>query len=639
MALPILMDENLSRAIDEIKVICKETESCFDYGTEMYKNCIRHFLASSSEISQIAVQPSNVREVSKILKVIAKYRVPFAIKGGGHGMAPGMSSTTGIHISMGRFVKVEYDTKSEQVTIGAGCLWDRVYSALAATGRNVIGGAANDGVGVGGWLLGGGYSLKSNKYGLGIDNIVAMQVVTPDGNVHYVSNESNDMLFHALRGGNNNFGIVTRFTLRTFPQNPTYGSYFKVPGTREAEFKKALPQYEISIFCVFDAQKPKRKSEEPFIEFKHLQAYGESMKADPAGWQLGATNVPVLEHSQYGLLAKPAKPAKVAEPNVTPGRRRRARDQDNSSDSLPSYARRGRENVRDEDDGSNPDNFCGFFEEMSFKRLHRVAPRQPPSYRSSVLPQEESDDSDASNESADDSGSSDDQYASPDSSSDEDSDDDSSKVSRKRGSPARSPRERRIMISKPIDKMGELSERGRFGCLMISKYNQPLLDKMAEEAKKAASYLKKKNGIAVVIDAWPVHEAIFDNSPPGAAFPHERGKPYGPLLAYFRWQNAADDEFWLTKLKGTLNRIRVVARNLGLTPRKPAYYNNLSLETVPVHKIYRGNMNWLSKVKAQYDPSDVMSLCGGHKIPLPTTKKGGGKGRDKQASESSDESD
>jgi hypothetical protein len=93
------------------------------------------------------------------------------------------------------------------------------------------------------------------------------------------------------------------------------------------------------------------------------------------------------------------------------------------------------------------------------------------------------------------------------------------------------------------------------------------------------------------------------------------------MLAYFRWEDEKDDDFWITKLKGTLNRIRVVAPNLGLTPRKPALYNNLSLETVPVHKIYRDNMGWLSKVKAQYDPTDVMSQAGAHRIPLPGQAK------------------
>jgi FAD/FMN-containing dehydrogenase len=92
-------------------------------------------------------------------------------------MVPGFSSTTGIQISMARFSKVSYNSSKETVDVGAGCLWDEVYNELTPRKRNVVGGAARQGVGVGGWLLGGGYSLKSNKYGLGIDNIVAFRVV------------------------------------------------------------------------------------------------------------------------------------------------------------------------------------------------------------------------------------------------------------------------------------------------------------------------------------------------------------------------------------------------------------------------------------------------------------------------------
>ena len=74
---------------------------------------------------------------------------------------------------------------------------------------------------------------------------------------------------------------------------------------------------------------------------------------------------------------------------------------------------------------------------------------------------------------------------------------------------------------------------------------------------------------------------------------------------------------WLGLLRGTLHRIRTVALSLGLTTHHPAYYNNLSLETMPADKIYRKNMEWLSRVKKEYDPEDVMGRAGGHKIPLP----------------------
>jgi FAD/FMN-containing dehydrogenase len=121
------------------------------------------------------------------------------VKGGGHGMAPTVSSTTGIQISMARFSKVQYNPKTRVVEIGAGCLWDQVYSKLTASGRNVIGGASSDGVGVAGWLLGGGYSLKSNRYGLGIDHIVEYEIVTPDGRVRKVNAGKEGKLFQALR--------------------------------------------------------------------------------------------------------------------------------------------------------------------------------------------------------------------------------------------------------------------------------------------------------------------------------------------------------------------------------------------------------------------------------------------------------
>ncbi|KIY71000.1 hypothetical protein CYLTODRAFT_451236 [Cylindrobasidium torrendii FP15055 ss-10] len=684
---PNYMDSDLAKAIDEIKAI--GPDCCFEYGSEIYKSCIRHFLASSSEVAQLAVQPTTVGELSRVLKIIAKHRVPFAVRGGGHGMAPGYSSTTGILISMSRFNKVTYDERTQLATIGAGCLWDQVYSELGPTNRNVVGGAASDGVGVGGWMLGGGYSLKSNKYGLGIDNVVEIQVVTPDGRVRNADRKTYPSLFNALRGGGNNFGIVTKFVVKTFAQNQTYGSFFTIPGTRESEFKEALvkfveeedrqeacvvaafrhflvlgqsdPKYEISVFCVFDKEKPKKNV--PFREFKALQATGEVWKNDPAGWQLGQTRVPVLESSATGLRTKKTVPSSRfnSPPGSRPGSRNRMRsDQFNNRRPVSRASGRRRANFDedDEDDGYGSGDsvrsaFEGYFEEISHNRLYSVSSR-PPRYtrhaEDSDDDEEEdrlSDDDDRDQEDDDDDEELEDGLSdleNDNSDFDEEEDDDDEGVddfgsdeaygsddsegndrgaryytarSRTDAVKARKSPTRRIMVTKPIDKMGEINERGRFGCLMISKYTKPLLDKMAEEAAKAARYLKSKNGVAIVIDAWPVHESIFDNSPPDAAFPHRRGQPYGPMLAYFRWQNAEDDDFWLTKLKGTLNRIRVVARREKLTPRKPALYNNLSIESVPTHKIYRENMGWLKKVKQEYDPKDVMGLCGGHKIPLP----------------------
>ncbi|KAK7032375.1 hypothetical protein VNI00_013123 [Paramarasmius palmivorus] len=716
MAPQNLMPKQLAAAIQEIQYICNASglSSVHEYGSAQYKDSIRHFLASSSEVAQIAVHPGNVKDLCRIMKVISQYDVDFAIKGGGHGMAPTMSSTTGIHISMTRFSKIRYNQQTQLVEIGSGCLWDQVYSALAPTGRNVIGGASGDGVGVGGWLLGGGYSLKSNRYGLGIDNIVEFHIVTPDGRALIAdANNEHKRLYQALRGGGNNFGIVTKFTLKTFAQNPTYGSYFLICGSRSEAFKDALvdfveneqrqeacvvtafrhelvrgkvdPEYNISIFCVFDAAKPKRSKDVPFQEFKKLQKKGDAWKVDPAGWQLGQTQLSItdgsLEHRapsmprnvSTGSSSRPTTPQALR--NGTNRMRNVKRYPEPSRYSPKSRkSSRGDSYDNDNDDGSNSDaasiaSSSGFFEEMAFSEFYQIKYFSPndDGFDAQYEPldsDDEGSEDEAGSGNEDDEGEDDEDEENEDyedgDEDDEDDEDDSDnsgfndsddsddgnwrgrKTGPRRGVPSsrrpamankaqpnyrwdhdrgapvmHSPAPQRIMVTKKIDKMGELNERGRFGCVMVSTYEKELLDTMEMEAKHAASYLKKYRGLSVIIDAWPVHSSIFDNSPPGAAWPHERGNPFGPMLVYFRWEHEAHDQFWLELLDETLDRIKLKADELDLLPKNMVLYNNLSTEAVTAEEIYGENLKWLMETKAIYDPNDVMGRCGGHKIAAP----------------------
>jgi len=82
---------------------------------------------------------------------------------------------------MSRFTKLFYDENSVEklLTVGAGCVFDEIYKSIRPKKRNIVGGGGS--VGIGGWLMGGGYSLKTNQFGLGIDNLVRAQIVLPDG--------------------------------------------------------------------------------------------------------------------------------------------------------------------------------------------------------------------------------------------------------------------------------------------------------------------------------------------------------------------------------------------------------------------------------------------------------------------------
>ncbi|KAF5385518.1 hypothetical protein D9757_005411 [Collybiopsis confluens] len=188
----------------------------------LYTKDISHWASSSSAPAACSVEPGSAEDVGIILQILGSTRTPFAVKGGGHASNPNFSSTTGVQIAMYRFSEVVYDAVENTATIGMGLIWDDVYAVLADYGVNVLGGRVT-GVGVAGFTLGGGYSWKTNQYGLTVDTVTAFELVKPDGCVANVTQASDPDLFFALKGGLNNYGIVTQITLQTFPQTQVWG--------------------------------------------------------------------------------------------------------------------------------------------------------------------------------------------------------------------------------------------------------------------------------------------------------------------------------------------------------------------------------------------------------------------------------
>lgn len=78
-------------------------------------------------------------------------------------------------------------------------------------------------VGVGGYLIGGGLSFLSSQYGWASNNLVAVEMVLPNGTITEASNYTNPDLFAAIKGGGNNFGIVTAFIVQAYPIGQIWG--------------------------------------------------------------------------------------------------------------------------------------------------------------------------------------------------------------------------------------------------------------------------------------------------------------------------------------------------------------------------------------------------------------------------------
>ncbi|OOO13893.1 FAD linked oxidase domain-containing protein [Aspergillus oryzae] len=146
------------------------------------------------------IEPSTPSEVSQVLEILVHYWCYFSVKGGGHSRNPGDSNSVG-------GVTVDLDRMTQ------------VYEALDAHNLSFVGGRVGT-VGVGGFTLGGGTSPFSNKYGWALDNVYEYEVVLANGTIVNANETHNRDLYFALRGGGNNFGIVTAFTVRTFSQGP-----------------------------------------------------------------------------------------------------------------------------------------------------------------------------------------------------------------------------------------------------------------------------------------------------------------------------------------------------------------------------------------------------------------------------------
>ncbi|CRG90184.1 Bifunctional solanapyrone synthase [Talaromyces islandicus] len=166
------------------------------------------------------VEPSTAVEVARVLDILVHHWCYFSVKGGGHSRNPGDSNSVGgVTVDLDRMTQVDILKPGNRARVGGGATSYHVYEALDAHNLSFVGGRVGT-VGIGGFTLGGGTSPFSNKYGWALDNVYEYEVVLANGTIVNANETHNQDLYFALRGGGNNFGIVTAFTVRTFAQGP-----------------------------------------------------------------------------------------------------------------------------------------------------------------------------------------------------------------------------------------------------------------------------------------------------------------------------------------------------------------------------------------------------------------------------------
>ncbi len=167
-------------------------------------------------------KPRLIAKCTDVADVIAAVRMAKAnglrvsIRGGGHNAAGLGVCDDGLVIDLAPINYVWVDPASRHVRVGAGCKWSDVDHATHAFGLAVPSGIISS-TGVAGLTLGGGMGHLTRKYGLTIDNLLAVDMVLADGSFVVASEDENADLFWAVRGGGGNFGIVTSFLFQGQP--------------------------------------------------------------------------------------------------------------------------------------------------------------------------------------------------------------------------------------------------------------------------------------------------------------------------------------------------------------------------------------------------------------------------------------
>jgi hypothetical protein len=162
---------------------------------------------------------TGVADVMAAVRFARKHELLTAVRGGGHSFPGHSTCDGGIVIDLGLMKGTRIDPEGRIARAQAGLLLGELDHETQPFGLAVPAGIVTH-TGIAGLTLGGGTGWIQRRYGLTIDNLLSVDLVTADGQFVQASERENADLFWGVRGGGGNFGIVTEFTYRLSPLGP-----------------------------------------------------------------------------------------------------------------------------------------------------------------------------------------------------------------------------------------------------------------------------------------------------------------------------------------------------------------------------------------------------------------------------------
>src|ERR687894_1370849 len=180
----------------------------------------------------LIVRAKDATDVSRVVALARESGLELAVRSGGHSVAGHGTTEGGIVLDLSEMKGLEIDVEGRTAWAETGLTAGEYTNAAGAHGL-ATGFGDTGSVGIGGLTLGGGAGFLVRKYGLTIDDLVAAELVTADGELLRVDTETEPDLFWAIRGGGGNFGVATRFQFRLHPVDTVVGGMLILPATPE----------------------------------------------------------------------------------------------------------------------------------------------------------------------------------------------------------------------------------------------------------------------------------------------------------------------------------------------------------------------------------------------------------------------
>jgi hypothetical protein len=217
----------------------------FTADTEGYSAEVATFNLSVVHRPAVVVGATSAADVSAAVAFAARHDLNIAVLNTGHGPSLAAGEDT-LMITTRRMTQVRIDPTTKSARVEAGVRFGQLVQAAAEHGLAPLPGSS-PGVGVVGYTLGGGASsTMGRKFGWAADHVTAIEVITADGRLHRVSDESQSELFGALLGGRSNFGVVTAIEFTLFPITRLYAGALFYSGRDAREVLRTYLRFTAS---------------------------------------------------------------------------------------------------------------------------------------------------------------------------------------------------------------------------------------------------------------------------------------------------------------------------------------------------------------------------------------------------------